>query len=196
MFAPWRSQKSVHKQKEFISATYSMWSGKLRVSSYEPGWFSMCSYERVTWLGYRDLGFSNRDLGKRARNFCHINTSSRLPGWILRNSACVKWSMTKQRSSITQRIISFPQQGSPIGVVCFACGIFHIIGNPLNCSDTAKRVTKAMIGTKVITRLRFTIFVLFLLISRQNSSPGSSAFSHLGNRAEFSHMNPRRNSSR
>ena len=161
MFAPWRSQKSVLKQKEFISATYSMWSGKLRVSSYEPGWFSMCSYERVTWLGYRDLGFSNRDLGKRARNFCHMNTSSRLPGWILRNSACVKWSMTKQRSFITQRIISFPQQGSPIGVLCFACGIFHIIGNPLNCSDTAKRVTKAMIGTKVITRLRFAIFVLF-----------------------------------
>ena len=145
MFASWRTQKSVHKQKEFISSTYSMWSGKRRVSSYEPGWFSMCSYERVTWLGYRDLGFSNRDLGKRARNFCHMNTSSRLPGWILRNSACVKWSMTKQRSSITQRIISFPQQGSPIGVVCFACGIFHIIGNPL---------------------------------------------------AEFSHMNPRRNSSR
>ena len=173
-----------------------MWSGKLRVSSYEPGWFSMCSYERVTWLGYRDLGFSNRDLGKRARNFCHMNTSSRLPGWILRNSACVKWSMTKQLSFITQRIISFPQQGSPIGVVCFAWGIFHIIGNPLNRSDTAKRVTKAMIGTKVITRLRFAIFVLFLLISRQNSSPGSSAFSHLGNRAEFSHMNPRRNSSR
>ena len=139
MFAPWRSQKSVHKQKEFISATYSKWSGL---------------------------------------------------------SACVKWSMTKQRSSITQRIISFPQQGSPIGVVCFACGIFHIIGNPLNCSDTAKRVTKAMIGTKVITRLRFAIFVLFLLISRQNSSLGSSAFSHLGNRAEFSHINPRRNSSR
>ena len=173
-----------------------MWSGKLRVSSYEPGWFSMCSYERVAWLGYRDLSFSNRDLGKRARNFCHMNTSSRLPGWILRNSACVRWSMTKQRRSITHWIISFPQQGSPIGVVCFACGIFHIIGNPLNCSDTAKRVTKAMIGTKVITRLRFAIFVLFLLISRQNSSPGSSAFSHLGNRAEFSHMNPRRNSSR
>ena len=161
MFASWRSQKSVHKQKEFISATYSMWSGKRRVSSYEPGWFSMCSYERVTRLGYRDLGFSNRDLGKRARNFCHMNTSSRLPGWILRNSACVKWSMTKQRSFITQRIISFPQQGSPIGVLCFACGIFHIISNPLNCSDTAKRVTKAMIGTKVITRLRFAIFVLF-----------------------------------
>ena len=29
----------------------------------------MCSYERAGWLGYRDLGFSNRDLGKRARNF-------------------------------------------------------------------------------------------------------------------------------
>ena len=29
----------------------------------------MCSYERAGWLGYRDLGFSNRDLGKRAGNF-------------------------------------------------------------------------------------------------------------------------------
>ena len=31
--------------------------------------FSMCSYERAGWLGSRDLGFSNRDLGKRAGNF-------------------------------------------------------------------------------------------------------------------------------
>ena len=30
---------------------------------------SMCSYEGARWLGYRDLGFSNRDLGKRAGNF-------------------------------------------------------------------------------------------------------------------------------
>ena len=30
---------------------------------------SMCSYERAGWLGCRDLGFSNRDLGKRAGNF-------------------------------------------------------------------------------------------------------------------------------
>ena len=29
----------------------------------------MCSYERAGWLGYRDLGFSNRDLGKRTGNF-------------------------------------------------------------------------------------------------------------------------------
>ena len=28
--------------------------------------FSMCSYERVGWLGSRDLSFSNRDLGKQA----------------------------------------------------------------------------------------------------------------------------------
>ena len=33
-------------------------------------------------------------------------------------------------------------------------------------------------------------------IWRQNSSQGTLAFSHLGNRAEISHMNPRRNSSR
>ena len=54
---------------------------RFRASSYEPGWprshltsksfvkTLMCSYERAGWLGYRDLGFSNRDLGKRAGNF-------------------------------------------------------------------------------------------------------------------------------
>ena len=31
--------------------------------------FSMCSYERAGWLGSRDLGFSNLDLGERAENF-------------------------------------------------------------------------------------------------------------------------------
>ena len=31
--------------------------------------FSMCSYERAGWQGCRNLGFSNRDLGKRAGNF-------------------------------------------------------------------------------------------------------------------------------
>ena len=52
-----------------------------RASSYEPGFrdlgtslypfkkFSTCSYERAGWLGCQDLGFSNRDLGKRAGNF-------------------------------------------------------------------------------------------------------------------------------
>ena len=29
----------------------------------------MGSYERAGWLGYRDLGFSNQDLGKRVGNF-------------------------------------------------------------------------------------------------------------------------------
>ena len=60
--------------------------GCLRASSYEPGWpgwpglrdlgtsldpfkkISTSSYERAGWLGCRDLGFSNRDLGKRAGN--------------------------------------------------------------------------------------------------------------------------------
>ena len=30
---------------------------------------SMCSYERPGWPGYRDLGFCDRDLGKRDENF-------------------------------------------------------------------------------------------------------------------------------
>ena len=29
---------------------------------------------RLGWLGWRDLGFSNRDLGIRARNVSHVNT--------------------------------------------------------------------------------------------------------------------------
>ena len=37
-------------------------------------------------LAYRDPGRKNRGLGKRAGKFCHMNTSSRFPGWILRNS--------------------------------------------------------------------------------------------------------------
>ena len=61
----------------------------LRDSSYEPGFRDlalplnslMCSYERAGWLGSRDLGFSNRDLGKSAGKFFHMNTSARLTGW-------------------------------------------------------------------------------------------------------------------
>ena len=33
---------------------------------------STCSYERAGWLGCRDFGFSNRDLGKRAESR-HMN---------------------------------------------------------------------------------------------------------------------------
>ena len=78
---------------------------------------------------------------------------------------------------------------------CIACGIFDIINIPFNCSDTALRVAEAMVGTKV----KFFVFRHVCIVSRiwrQNSSPGSLAFSRLGNQAEISHMNPRRNSSR
>jgi len=62
---------------------------------------------------------------------------------------------------------------------CIARSIFHIISIPFNCSDTA---------------FRHVYFVS--RIWRQNSSLGSLTFSHLRNRAEISHMNPKRNSSR
>ena len=71
---------------------------------------------------------------------------------------------------------------------CIAFCIFHIISIPFNCSDTTIRVTEAMIGVKGVC------FVS--RIWRQDSSPGSLAFPHLGNRDEISHMNPRQNSSR
>ena len=63
---------------------YEITLSVLRASSYEPGFrdlgtsldllkkISTCSYERAGWLGCRDLGFSNRDLGKRAESR-HIN---------------------------------------------------------------------------------------------------------------------------
>ena len=44
-------------------------SSRSRLTSESFVKFSMCSYERAGWLGSRDLGFSNRDLGKRAVNF-------------------------------------------------------------------------------------------------------------------------------
>ena len=76
-----------------------------------------------------------------------------------------------------------------------ACRIFHIISIPFNCGDTALRVTETMVGPKVKDFVfRHVCFVS--RIWRQNSSPGSLTFYHLGNRAEISHMNARRNSSR
>ena len=78
---------------------------------------------------------------------------------------------------------------------CIAFCIFHIISIPFNCSDTAARVAKAMIGAKVIIFV-FCHVCSVSRVSHQNSSPGSLAFFRLGNWAEISHMNPRRNWSR
>ena len=69
----------------------------------------------------------------------------------------------------------------------YACCIFHIISIPFNCSDTALRVTKAMIGAKVIIFV-FRHVCLFCQISRQNSSTGLLC--------RPCHMNLRRNCSR
>ena len=77
---------------------------------------------------------------------------------------------------------------------CIACRIFHIISIPFNSSDPALTVAQAMNGAKVKISM-FRHFCFVSRIWRQNSSPGSLAFSHLGNRAESSQMNPRRNSS-
>ena len=72
----------------------------------------------------------------------------------------------------------------------FVCCIFHIISIPFNCSDTAIRVAKTMIGAKVIT-LCFVIFASFLELRTRTRclQSVSSAFFHLGNRAEISHIN-------
>ena len=78
---------------------------------------------------------------------------------------------------------------------CIDCCIFHIIGIRLNSNDTTLRVAEVMIVAKV----KIFVFRHIYLVSRiwhQNSCPGSLAFSHLGNPAEISRMNPRRISSR
>ena len=73
----------------------------------------------------------------------------------------------------------------------FVCCIFHIISIPFNCSDIAIRVAKTVIGAKVIT-LCFAIFASFLEFRTRTRclQSVSSAFFHLGNRAEISHTNP------
>ena len=127
---------------------------------------SMCSYDRAGWLGSRDLGFFNRDLGKRAGNFSiwlFIPVTGMKAGWIL------------------------AQMASP----CIACCIFRIIIIPVNCSDTALRVAKAMIGAKVIIFVfRMSAFLSLCAGTRPQDHWPSA---HLGNRAEISPMNPRRN---
>ena len=73
--------------------------------------------------------------------------------------------------------------GGPVGIVLH-CLLY-----------TALRVTDAKIGPKV----KIFVFCYACFVSqiwRRNSYPGSLTFSHLGNRAEISHMNPRQNSSR
>ena len=94
--------------------------------------------------------FSNRDLGKRAGNFAiwlFMPVSGMKAGWIL----------AQMESS------------------CIACCIFPIMSIPVNCSDTALRVAKAMIGAKfIIFVFRMSAFFVPLC---QNSSPGSLAFS-------------------
>ena len=113
--------------------------------------------------------FSNRDLGKRAGNFSiwlFIPVTGMKAGWIL------------------------AQMASP----CIACCIFRIIIIPVNCSDTALRVAKAMIGAKVIIFVfRMSAFLSLCAGTRPQDHWPSA---HLRNRAEISHMNPRRNWSR
>ena len=85
--------------------------------------------------------------------------------------------------------------GRPDGIVLHYLLYFTHHSIPFNCSETALRVTEAMIGSKVdLFVFRHVCFVS--RIWRQNSSTGSLTFSHLGNRTETSHMNSRQNSSR
>ena len=127
-----------------------------------------CSYDRVGRLGSRDLGFSNRDLSKRAGDFAIWTLQPGYPDESGMNS------------------------GGPDGVVlhCLLSFSHHKPSIPFNCSDTALGVAKVMVGVKVI------IFVFCHVCFVRRISSGSLTFFHLGNRAEISHMNPKRNWSR
>ena len=65
------------------------------------------------------------------------------------------------RFNLRHELFRFRNKAARMASFCFAWWIFHIISNPFNCSDTAKRVAKAMIGVKEITRLRFAIYFCF-----------------------------------
>ena len=66
----------------------------------------------------------------------------------------------------------------------FACCIFRIISIAINCSDSALRVAKAMIGTKVIIFVfRMSAFLSLCAGTRPQDHWPSV---HLGNRAEIS----------
>ena len=123
-------------------------SSRFRASLHGPGWPGLpvfqglalplnpfTSYERAGWLGFRDLCFSNRDLGKLAKKFCHMCNSARFPGWTL---------------------------AARIASSCIARCIFHIRSILFNCSDTAIRIAKAMIIAEVIGFLCFAMFACFL----------------------------------
>ena len=65
------------------------------------------------------------------------------------------------RFNLRHELFRFRNKAARMASFCFAWWIFHIISNPFNCSDTAKRVAKAMIGVKEITRLCFAIYFCF-----------------------------------
>ena len=130
----------------------------LMASSYEPGFQDLASLLNPLW-NFRFVHMRGRAglVPKISVSWLEIlpYKHSRLPGWM------AGWILAVWMASS-----------------CIACCIFHIISIPFNCSDTALRVTDAKIGPKVkIFVFRHVCFVS--RIWRQNSSPGSSTFSHL-----------------
>ena len=115
--------------------------------------FSMCSYERASWLGYRDFCFPTGISVRGLENFAIWTLH---PGYRDELFAIAHALNGRWRSSA----LSSHNKAARMASFCFAWWIFHIITSPFNCSVTAKRVTKAMIGVKVICRLHFAIFVL------------------------------------
>ena len=94
---------------------------------------SMCSYERVGWLGYRDLGFSNRDLSNWAGNVSHMNISAH---------------------SVTGIFFSQLRMPCKVGWHDFALSAFSVslISIPCTCSNATTRIDKAMIYTLTVLK--------------------------------------------
>ena len=137
----------------------------LRVSSYEPGF---------------------RDLALLASKFSVPETSV-FPTAISVSGAetFVLWALQpgyRDESGI--------KSGVQMALFCHLCLLYF---SHHNCSDTALRVTKAMIGAKVIIFV-FRHVCLFLEF-RARTHPQDYRPCHLAIRAENSHMNLRRNCS-
>ena len=122
--------------------------------------FLMCSYERAGSLGSWDFRFSNQNLGKWARKFCHINTSAQFLGW--------KWGRPCLDGIILLCMLYFPNHKHPILITAVI--------------QSSIKVAKATIGVKVIT-LCFTMFALFLEFCTTNSN--EAEISHMNPRWNY-----------
>ena len=118
----------------------------------------MCSYERADWLG-------SRDLDKRAGNYCRMNTSAWLAGWILPNST---W-----------------MDGYPDGVVLLCLSLFFSFFFSHHKHAIWLQWYSYKSWQSYDRRESYNFVLAMFLEFRARTRPqGLAAFSHLGNRAK------------